>query len=302
MRQVTRSKLAVGKGQRLGVRPRRLHVGEALGLGELGGLLQHLLGEVAGDDAGDVRCEGRRRVSGAGGDVERLPLRLGLHQLDEAAEACALGVHGRGGVGRGMGPELLLHEILGHCGLQRRVNPFAILLAVAGQGVGGVRGFGSRHPHGRPRGRGIACRGMRFAIWCLTRRVRHPRPEARDDPHRRAARRTGERPQVRPGPARPQLGEVGAGGALPARHLPRDGRPRPDGRDHPRRVGRRRRRQRRLLVGADGGGRRRRCPGHRHERAQLGGRHAGARLRHGERRNSATCAIWRAAGSSPPSR
>ena len=40
------------EGQRLGVRARRLHVGEALGLGELGRLLQHLLGEVAGDRRG----------------------------------------------------------------------------------------------------------------------------------------------------------------------------------------------------------------------------------------------------------
>ena len=98
------------EGQRLGVRARRLHVGEALGLGELGRLLQHLGREVAGDRAGHVGRERRRRVPGAGGDVERLPGRLRLHQLDQPAEAGALGVHGRRGIGRGMRAELLLDE------------------------------------------------------------------------------------------------------------------------------------------------------------------------------------------------
>ena len=83
----------VREGQRLGIGARRLHVGEALGGRELGRLLQHLLGEVAGIDAGDVRGERRRRVAGAGGDVERLPVGLRRDQLDQPREARALGVY-----------------------------------------------------------------------------------------------------------------------------------------------------------------------------------------------------------------
>ena len=98
------------EGERLGVRARRLHVGEALGLGELGRLLQHLGCEIAGNHAGDVGRKRRRRMPRAGGDIERLPGWLRPHQLDQPAEARALGVHGRRGIGRRMRAELLLDQ------------------------------------------------------------------------------------------------------------------------------------------------------------------------------------------------
>ena len=68
--------LGVLERQRLGIGTCRLHIGEALGGGELGGFLEHLLGQVAGDDAGDMRGEGRCRVPGAGGNVDGLPVAL----------------------------------------------------------------------------------------------------------------------------------------------------------------------------------------------------------------------------------
>ena len=96
------------------------------------------VGEVAGDHAGDMRREGRGRVPRAGGDVERLPGRLRLHQLDQAAEARALGVHGGGGIGRGMRAELLLHEGFGH---GKRSQLRAILDACQVVGKGQARSF-----------------------------------------------------------------------------------------------------------------------------------------------------------------
>jgi hypothetical protein len=105
---------AVLERQGFRVGARRLHVGEPLGDRELAGLAEHLVGDIAGDHARHMRGECRRGVTGPGGDVERLPVRLGLHQFDEAAEAGALGVDRRRGVGGGVGAELLLDQRFGH--------------------------------------------------------------------------------------------------------------------------------------------------------------------------------------------
>ena len=74
MRQVTRSKRASSNGSASASARAVSMLARPLAAASLRRLLQHLLGEVAGDHAGDVRREGRRRVPGAGGDVERLPV------------------------------------------------------------------------------------------------------------------------------------------------------------------------------------------------------------------------------------
>ena len=104
----------VGERQivRLGVR--RLDVGQPARRGELGGLRQHFVGDVGGDDARNERRQGERRVAGAGGDVETMPSGLGRNERDEAGEARPAGVHGRGGIVGGGRPELFLHRAAGH--------------------------------------------------------------------------------------------------------------------------------------------------------------------------------------------
>ena len=92
MRQVDEVEAAIRERQRFGIGTRRLHVRIALGRGELGSLLQHLRRQIAGDGAGDVGRERGRRVPSAGRDIQRVPGRFRLHQLDEAGKAGALGV------------------------------------------------------------------------------------------------------------------------------------------------------------------------------------------------------------------
>ena len=113
--------LRVAERQRLGIGADDLHVGEALGGGELARFGQHFLGDVAGNGAGDVRREGCCGVAGPCGYVEHLPVPLGANQFDQAGEARALGVDGGGRIGRRMGAELLLHQRFGHgCTLSRQ--------------------------------------------------------------------------------------------------------------------------------------------------------------------------------------
>ncbi len=103
-------KAAVGEGEILGLRVRGGDIGEALGLGEFPRLGQHRLGDVAGNDLGDVRGEGERGVTGAGRDIEHAPMVLRLGQRDEKRERLALGMHGGRGVVGGGGSEFLLDE------------------------------------------------------------------------------------------------------------------------------------------------------------------------------------------------
>ena len=114
MRQVTRSKRASSKGSASASARAVSMLAKPLALASLAASCSISAVRSLAIDAGDVGRERRRRVSGAGGDVERLPGRLRLHQLDQPAEARALGVHGRRGVGRRMRAELLLDERFVH--------------------------------------------------------------------------------------------------------------------------------------------------------------------------------------------
>ena len=57
----------------------------------------------------DVGGKGEGGVAGGGGDVQRLPVRLGFDQLDQSLQTGALGVGLAGDIGPGIGAELLLH-------------------------------------------------------------------------------------------------------------------------------------------------------------------------------------------------
>ena len=63
-------------------------------------------------DLGNSMRDGRPAIQLV---LERVPVALGPDQLDEAGEACALGVDGGGGVRRSVRAELLLNEGFGHC-------------------------------------------------------------------------------------------------------------------------------------------------------------------------------------------
>ena len=90
----------VGEGKVLGLGVQRPDIGKAPARRKLPRLAQHFLGDVGRGDLGDVRREGERGMASAGGDVEHAPMRFRLGELDQALEACALGVHLGGGVVR----------------------------------------------------------------------------------------------------------------------------------------------------------------------------------------------------------
>ena len=75
----------VGERQIVRFGVRRLDVGQPARRGELGGLREHFIGDVGGDDARHERREGERRVAGAGRDVEHMPIGLRRNERDEAA-------------------------------------------------------------------------------------------------------------------------------------------------------------------------------------------------------------------------
>ena len=100
--------------QRLGVGVRGRHVGEAFGGSQRGGFGEHLVRQVAGNDARHMRGERPGGVAGTSRHIQHPPVLLRLGQLDEAGEAGALGMHRGGGVGGGVRPKLLLNERLGH--------------------------------------------------------------------------------------------------------------------------------------------------------------------------------------------
>ena len=83
----------IGKRKILSIGIQSFDIGEAAGLGKLARFGKHLLGEVGGGNLGDMRGKGESRVACAGCHVEHAPMRLWLRELDEAREACALGVH-----------------------------------------------------------------------------------------------------------------------------------------------------------------------------------------------------------------
>ena len=90
----------VGEGKVLGLGVQRPDIGKAPARRKLPRFAQHFLGDVGGGDPGDVGSKGKRGMASAGGDVEHAPMRFRLGELDEALEACALGVYLGGGVVR----------------------------------------------------------------------------------------------------------------------------------------------------------------------------------------------------------
>ena len=72
----------VGEGEGLGNGRFGDDVVEAAFLSQPGCFSQHLRGDVAGGDVGDVGSEGEGGVPRAGGDVENAPIGLGLGQFD----------------------------------------------------------------------------------------------------------------------------------------------------------------------------------------------------------------------------
>ena len=71
--------LRVAERQGLGIGADGLHVGEALGGRELARLVEHFLGDIAGNGARDVGREGCCGVPGPCGYVEHLPVPLGAN-------------------------------------------------------------------------------------------------------------------------------------------------------------------------------------------------------------------------------
>ena len=100
--------------QRLGVRRLAGDVLEPALASEPGGDLEHLRRDVGGHHPRHMGREGQRRVPGARGDVERLPMGLRLGQLHHARQAGALGVDRADGVALCAAPELGLDEGLVH--------------------------------------------------------------------------------------------------------------------------------------------------------------------------------------------
>src|SRR5680860_1180460 len=164
-------------------------------LGELARLLQHLRGDVGCGDLGEFRREGERGVSGAGGDIEHAPSRLGLDELQEPRERWPGGMHGRRRIIGGGLTEFLLDQGCHRCfsGMtttaakasrgcrrsarqSRRPPPFAATPDGCGRACLAVlRNCGSRSRRSaRP---GPACRGSWPGTWSSpARATRSPRP------------------------------------------------------------------------------------------------------------------------------
>lgn len=84
------------KGARLGFR--RFDVAELARCRELCRLGQHLIGDVARRDLGDMRSKRGGHVPGSGCNVEYEPILLRCSKLYDPRQAFAFGVNVRGGV------------------------------------------------------------------------------------------------------------------------------------------------------------------------------------------------------------
>ena len=104
----------IGETQAAGLGVCRLDIGHPARSGKLGGLREHFIGDVGGDDARHQRGKGKGRVAGAGRHVEHAPIGLRLDHGNEARETGAASVYGgRGIVGRGHA-ELFLDQRFAH--------------------------------------------------------------------------------------------------------------------------------------------------------------------------------------------